>query len=92
MSDSSRKHILDQLRQATVAPAADQAAVEPIQSKRYSPNQKVESLKRLMEKYILPQCCLKMREFSQGFNGGAMNDCIQWKIYSKENRHPCFLK
>ena len=49
MSDSSRKHILDSLRQATAAPASGMASAEPIQPKRFSPDQKVERLKRLME-------------------------------------------
>ena len=49
MSDSSRKHILDNLRQAVVVPAAGQASAQPIQPKRFAPDQKVERLKRLME-------------------------------------------
>ena len=48
MSDSSRKHILDNLRRATDFPAA-RPAVEPIQPRRFSPDQKIERLQRLME-------------------------------------------
>ena len=49
MSDSARKQILENLRLAISVPGAARASADSIQPKRYSPDQKVERLKRLME-------------------------------------------
>ena len=49
MSDSSRKYILNSLRQAAAVHGTVQAPAEPIQPKRFSPAEKVKRLKRLME-------------------------------------------
>lgn len=49
MSDSSRKLILDHLRRATAGPGAAPVWAEPVQPKRFSPDQRVDRLRRLME-------------------------------------------
>ena len=49
MSDSARKLILDRLRRATAVPGAASAHAEAIPPKRYSADQRVERLRRLME-------------------------------------------